>query len=118
MITKLSDTQKQEIIAMYDAGGVSHADISTKMNVSLPTVSKCLRGIKPAKRKYTNTKGAAVADRNATILRMVKEEGAKAIDIANKLGMTRQNVSLILRKNNIPKYFVRKRLMLHSIDNA
>ena len=108
--TKLTAEQKQEISALYLTGTMNHADISVKLGVSLAAVSTCLKGVKPAKRKYTNTRGAALAARNADVLRMVQVEGMKVIDVAAKLGMTHQNVSLVLRKNNVPKFFVRKQL--------
>jgi len=112
MITfaKLTDEQKQEISALYLTGTMNHADISAKTGVSICAVSTCLKGVKPAKRKYTNSRGAALAARNADVLRMVQVEGMKVIDVAAKLGMTHQNVSLVLRKNNVPKFFVRKQL--------
>ena len=108
--TKLTAEQKQEISSLYLTGSMNHADISAKLGVSLAAVSTCLKGVKPEKRKYTNTRGAALATRNADVLRMVQVEGMKVIDVAAKLGMTHQNVSLVLRKNNVPKFFVRKQL--------
>lgn len=101
-----------EIIAAlsedYKSGNFTQAEIAAKHGVSAPTVCKLLKaaGVKPEKRKYKH-KDSAFADRNASIV-ADWQGGASTRSLAEKHGLTHQNISLIIKKAGFSPLAVHK----------
>lgn len=101
----MTSTQKTRVtltaeqIASYSAGEKTQTEIAKDTGVSLPTVNKLLKGVtKPLKRKYTSVKNN---DRNIEVVRLFTQEKKTLREIAAQFGCTHQNISLILKRNDV-----------------
>ena len=90
----------EAIRAKYQSGDYTQGDLSTEFHVSVPTINKVVKGVKPAKRKYTH-RTSKYATRNAEIVRLYSEENKNMRDIAVIMDTTHQNISLILKRNGV-----------------
>jgi predicted DNA-binding protein (UPF0251 family) len=101
-MSKVRNSVSPEIISAmsedYKTGNFTQAELAIKHGVSAPTVCKLLKaaGVKPEKRKYHH-KDSAFADRNAAIV-ADWQGGASTRVLAEKHGLTHQNISLIIKK--------------------
>ena len=94
--TVVNETITAAIRSDYQSGSFTQAELATKHSVSLPTVNRLVKGIRPEKRKYTH-KTSKFAERNAQVLAKA-QAGASTRELATEFGVTHQNISLILRK--------------------
>lgn len=94
--TAVTEELASAIRADYQSGNFTQAEVAAKHSVSLPTVNRVVKGVKPEKRKYTH-KTSKFADRNAQVLAEA-QGGASTRELATKFGVTHQNISLILKK--------------------
>jgi predicted transcriptional regulator len=94
--TAVTETLSTAIRTDYETGSFTQAELAEKHAVSLPTVNRVVKGIKPAKRKYTH-KSSKFTERNAQVLAKA-QAGASTRELAAEFGVTHQNISLILKK--------------------
>lgn len=102
---KITDQIADDIRGKYQTGDFTQAELADLFSVSVPTINKTVKGVKPEKRKYTHRTNKYV-ERDAEIVRMYTEDGLTTREIVARLAeqdvkMTHQNVSLILNKNGI-----------------
>ena len=93
---KIDETLATAIRSDYQSGSFTQAELAAKHSVSLPTVNRLVKGVKPEKRKYTH-KTSKFTERNSQILEKAKA-GASTRELATEFGVTHQNISLILKK--------------------
>jgi transcriptional regulator with XRE-family HTH domain len=92
----VTETLTNAIRADYESGNFTQAELAEKHAVSIPTVNRVVKGVKPAKRKYTH-KTSKFAERNSQVLAKA-QAGASTRELAVEFGVTHQNISLILKK--------------------
>jgi transposase len=102
---KITDQIAEDIRGKYQTGDFTQSELADLFSVSVPTINKTVKGVKPEKRKYTH-RSNKYAERDAEIVRMYTEDGKTTREIVAALTetgvkMTHQNVSLILKKNDI-----------------
>jgi predicted transcriptional regulator len=115
--TAVTEELATAIRADYQSGNFTQAEVAAKHSVSLPTVNRVVKGVKPEKRKYTH-KTSKFADRNAQVLAKA-QGGASTRELATEFGVTHQNISLILKKANfIPIAAHKERLAVKSAARA
>lgn len=94
--TAVTEELSTAIRSDYQSGSFTQAELATKHGVSLPTINRVVKGVKPEKRKYTH-KDSKFAERNAQVLAKA-QAGASTRELAAEFGVTHQNISLILKK--------------------
>jgi len=94
--TVVNETITAAIRADYQTGSFTQAELATKHGVSLPTINRVVKGVKPERRKYTH-KTSKFAERNSQVLAKA-QAGASTRELAVEFGVTHQNISLILKK--------------------
>ena len=95
-IKKITETIAEDMRAKYEAGESTQAELADLFNVSVPTVNKTVKGVKPAKRKYKTNPAKGVRDA-ALVAEYDPDNGVGMKELAVKYEMTYQNVSLILQ---------------------
>jgi hypothetical protein len=98
-VRKITDEIAADMRAKYETGEYTQAELGELFRVSVPTINKTVKGVKPAKRKYQH-RNPKYAERNESIVTEYKA-GATTRDLATKYEMTHQNVSLVLKKAGI-----------------
>jgi transposase len=105
------------ICADYQTGNFTQSELAAKHSVSLPTVNRVVKGVKPEKRKYTH-KTSKFTERNAQVLAKA-QAGASTRELAAEFGVTHQNISLILKKSGFTPIAAHKeRLAVKSAARA
>ncbi len=94
--TVVTEATTAAVRADYETGNFTQSELATKHALSVPTINRLVKGVKPEKRKYTH-KSSKFADRNAQVVAEA-QAGASTRELAAKFGVTHQNISLILKK--------------------
>ena len=111
-IKKITDQIAEDMRAKYGAGESTQAELADLFNVSVPTVNKTVKGVKPAKRKYKVNPAKAIRD-ESIVAEYDLDAGIGMKELAAKYEMTHQNVSLILQAAGVnprQEYFGRLRV--------
>ncbi len=99
-VKKITETIADDMRAKYGTGEATQAELADLFHVSIPTVNKTVKGIKPQKRKYRVNPQKAERDA-AIVAEFDPANGVGMKELAAKYDMTHQNVSLILKSNGI-----------------
>jgi DNA-binding CsgD family transcriptional regulator len=111
--TPVTETLSNTIREDYLTGSFTQAELASKHGISLPTVNRLVKGVKPERRKYVH-KTSKYTERNAQILAKA-QTGASTREIAAEFGVTHQNISLILTKAGFkPSAAHRERLAVNA----
>ena len=97
---KVTETIAEDMRAQYESGNATQAELADLFNVSVPTVNKTVKGVRPVKRKYrVNSKKS---ERDAELIAAYDpDNGVDMKSLAERFNMTHQNVSLILKTAGI-----------------
>ena len=99
-IKKISSQIAEDMRELYETGERTQAELADLFAVSVPTVNKTVRGVRPVKRKYKRS--TAKQERNAAMVEAYNpDEGVGMKELAQQFEMTHQNVSIILKKAGI-----------------
>lgn len=99
-VLKITDQIAADMRAQYEAGEATQAELADLFHVSVPTVNKTVKGVKPPKRKYKRSDKKAQRDA-AIVAAYDPDNGVGMRELAEKYEMTYQNVSLILKAGGV-----------------
>lgn len=114
-VKKITQEIAEDMRSKYESGEATQAELADLFNVSIPTVNKTVKGVKPAKRKYRVNPAKAQRDA-ALVAEYDPDAGVGMKELAQKYEMTHQNVSLILKAAGInpqQEYFGKLREQSH-----
>lgn len=95
-VKRMTDEIAKDLQEKYATGDYTQAELGELFSFSVPTINKTVKGVVPAKRKYSH-KTTRFVERNKAILSDYNS-GATTRQLADKYEMTHQNVSLIIKK--------------------
>lgn len=95
-VKRMTDEIAKDLQEKYASGEYTQAELGELFSFSAPTINKTVKGVVPAKRKYSH-KTTRFVERNEAILADYNG-GSTTRQLADKYEMTHQNVSLIIKK--------------------
>ena len=99
-LKKITDTIAEDMRKQYASGEATQAELADLFKVSVPTVNKTVKGVKPEKRKYKTNPAKSERD-SAIVAEYNPDNGMGMKELAVKYNMTHQNVSLILKAGGV-----------------